>query len=213
MKEKILALAEGRVTGKDIQFFKRQILKVAESLNLTVVLRRKFQDDFVDDIFADMTMKVILFKEELEKKEKITLSYVRKIIRSCIADLLDGSGKIITISVENLSREDGEGKTTGFEDLFGNEEDKDLRLQAEDIFESVVNNISDKDTDVLCYELYKRLYGKEIKLSMNKTTLYKRWERLKEKLRKWIPYEPTPEEFREFAEKFLSEICDKRGYK
>ncbi len=213
MKDKIAALAEGRETAEIAALFRREIVSVARSSGLEFWLRKKLKDDYVEEIYADLRLKVLLMKEELLRKERITRAYVRKMIRSCILDALNRQ-KINTVSVELLVSKDEEGGVRNFEDSFGEEERVDLEIEARDMFDIVLENISEKDIEVLCYELHRNLYSREIELkTISKTVLYKRWERLKEKMSRWIPYTPSPEELRAFAERFLSEVCDKRGYK
>ncbi len=214
MKDKLIAFAEGREDQRTRDFFMREIQKVAKSSNMEGFLKKRIGDDYAEEVLAELRLKVFMMKEELEKKGPIYKAYIRKIIRSCLVDRLNGSARLDTISTEKLLYENEEGKVLSFEEVYGAEEDKDLRIQTEELFSLMMKILSEKDMEVLCYYLHKELYSREIKLKgMTKANLYKRWERLKKKISQKLPYTPTEEEFREFTEKFLSEVCDKRGYK
>jgi len=76
-----------------------------------------------------------------------------------------------------------------------------------------VSKLSEKEKRVMCYYLYKSIYSKEIPIKgISKANLYKTWERLKNKIATEMSYIPSEEEFREFVERFLSEVCEKEGY-
>ncbi|GAB6065983.1 hypothetical protein JCM9492_10750 [Aquifex pyrophilus] len=204
IKGKVFAFLE----GKEKEYFKELIKKEATKSGLEVFLRKKIGDDYVDEILSVLYLKLYLLKEELETRPRINHSYISRVIYTCMVDTLNGN------SEEKVVFRDEEGEVRDFEEVFGEEEDYELSPASEELFGAVSNKLKDKDIDVLCYYLYKELYSVEIKLEgMNKTTLYKRWERLKKKLAKLFPFKPTEEEFREFAEKYLSEVCEKRGYK
>jgi len=121
--------------------------------------------------------------------------------------------KLNLINMELLNYEDEEGKVVSFEENIAVEEDKDLEIVSEDLFYEIVNKLSEKEKKVMCYYIYKSIYSKEIPLEgISKANLYKTWERLKKKIATEMAYISSEEEFREFVEKFVSEVCEKEGY-
>jgi len=127
-------------------------------------------------------------------------------------DVLNSSRPPIEASTNDIKIKDEEGKVLNFEEVIP-ETRKDYSLEVENLFNIFMKVLSEKDIEVLCYYLYKEFYSREIQISgLSKSALYKRWERLKKKLVSELPYIPDEEEFREFAEKFLSEVCNKRGF-
>ncbi len=215
MKDILIALAEGREDLKARNLLIKEIRAVARESKTEALLRKRIGDDYAEEILADFKVRVILMVKagKLEDKEFISLNYLRKMLRSCMIDALNGDSKINFVSMEELNYEDDEGNVVSFEENVGFEEDKDLKLAASDLFSKLVVKLSDKDKKVMCYYLYKSLYSKEIPLDgISKANLYKSWERLRKKLAEEMPYVPSEEEFREFAERFLSEVCDKEGY-
>ena len=211
----LIALAEGRESLKAKSFLIGEIRAVARESNTEELLKKRIGDDYTEEILADFKLKVLLMLKsgKLEEKEFISRAYLRKMIRSCIVDALNGDPRFKFISIEELNYEDEEGNTASFEENIGIKEDKDLKITASDLFSRLMGKLSDKDKKVMCYYLYKSLYSKEIHLEdISKANLYKSWERLKKKLAEEMPYIPSEEEFREFAERFLSEVCDKEGY-
>ncbi|EDP75984.1 sigma-70 family RNA polymerase sigma factor [Hydrogenivirga sp. 128-5-R1-1] len=215
MKDILIALAQGKEDLKARNFLIKEIRAVARESNTESLLRNRIGDDYAEEILADFKLKVLLMLKsgKLEEKEFISTFYVRKMIRSCIVDALNGDPKLNLVNMEELNYQDEEGNVVSFEENVGIEEDKDLSITVGDLFSELVNKLSEKDKKVMCYYLYKSLYAKEIALDgLSKANLYKSWERLKKKLAEEMPYVPSEEEFREFAERFLSEVCDKEGY-
>ncbi len=215
MKDALIALAEGR---EDIQFrtfLLKEIQSVIRENELEELLKRRLGDDYAEEVLADFRLRVFLMVRsgKLEEKEFISRYYVRKMIRSCAIDILNGDSKLNFVSVEGLNYENDEGDVVSFEENIAVEEDKDLQISAEDLFDEIVSKLSEKERKVMCYYLYKSLYSKEIPLEgISKANLYKIWERLRKKIASEISYMPSEEEFREFAERFLSEVCGKEGY-
>ncbi len=210
MKDKIVALLEGDLQAKE--FFLREIKKVAGEME--PLLKARLEDDYGEEILSDLLLKLLIMKDALLQKEKINRSYLHKVIRSCIIDRLSREGKLQTLSMDRPLWEDDEGEIRSFEEVFGVEENRDLKIEAGTLFDEIMSFLSEKDRDVLCYYLYKELYNKEVKVEgISKGALYKRWERLKAKINRKLSFVPTQEEFRLFAERFLSEVCTKRGFK
>ena len=215
MKEMLIALAQGREDLKARNFLIKEIRAVARESNTESLLKKRIGDDYAEEILADFKLKVLLMLKsgKLEEKEFISTFYIRKMLRSCIVDALNGDPKLNLVNMEDLNYQDEEGNVVSFEENIGVEEDKDLEINASDLFGTLVGKLSDKDKKVMCYYLFKSLYSEEIPLEgISKANLYKSWERLKKKLAEEMPYIPSEEEFREFAERFLSEVCDKEGY-
>ncbi|MDQ7039149.1 MAG: hypothetical protein Q9N26_08175 [Aquificota bacterium] len=212
MREKIEALLSGNEEAR--RFFLEEIKKVALQSKVEHFLRTRLGDDYAEEVLSDLILKFIIMREVLLKKERITRSYVRKVIRSCLVDTVNREGKISTVSINNPVNPHEEGWVESFEDLLGKEEDKDLRIQAEELFDVIMSLLSEKDKDTLCYYLNTEIYDRNVEVKgMSKDALYKRWERLKKKIREKLTFVPTEEEFRIFAERFLSEVCAERGYK
>lgn len=215
MKDVLKAFAEGREDPKTRNFLIKEIRAVVRKSDMEALLKKRLGDDYAEDILADLRLKVVSMVRsgKLEDKEFINVSYIRKMIHSCMIDALNGDFKLNPVNMESLNYEDEEGSVVSFEEAIPVEEDKDLEITAKDLFDEIVCRLSENEKKVMCYYLYKGLYSKEIHLEgISKSNLYKIWERLKKKIANGISYVPSEEEFREFAERFLSEVCDKEGY-
>jgi len=211
MKDKLVALTEGKDFEKLKNYFINIIKKIAREKNLEDFLRHRVGDDFAEEVFNAFLLKLKIMENPLKNKEEINTLYVNKVIYSCIVEVLNSSRPEIEIPAGDIKREGEEGNVLDFEEVIPTIHE-DYSIEAKDLFEIVMEIISEKDIEVLCYYLYKEFYSQEIQISgLSKSTLYKRWERLKKKLASELPYIPDEGEFREFAEKFLSEICNKRG--
>ena len=215
MKDLLKAFAEGREDSKTRNFLIKEIQAVARESKMEELLIKRLGDNYAEDILSCLRLKVLVMVRsgKLEDKKFISKSYIRKMIRSCMVDALNGDFKLNLVNMEVLNYEDEEGNVVGFEESVAVEEDKDLKITAVDLFNEIISQLSEKEKRVMCYYLYKTLYSKEIPLEgISKANLYKTWERLKKKIADEIPYIPSKEEFREFAERFISEVCDKEGY-
>lgn len=212
-RKKLILFISGKEDAETRKTLLKEIEKMARDLGLELRLRYRVGDDFKEEILEDFRFKLLMMKKEIEKGKVMTRNYLRKVIISCIVDRLNSEKNVSLLSMENLNFENERGNVVRFEESLAIEEDKDLAVEAEDLFRMLINSLDDKDKDTLCYYLYKKLYGKEIEVGMSKSALYKRWERLRLKIVNSLPHKPSKEEFREFAERYLSEVCDKRGYK
>jgi len=215
MKDVLKAFAEGREDLRIRDFLVKEVRLVARQTKVEDLLKRRVGDDYEEEILSDLRLKALAMVRsgKLEDKEFVSISYLRKMIRSCIVDALNGDTKLNLINMEVLNYEDEEGKVVNFEENIAVEEDKDLKIVAEDLFCEIVSKLSEKEKKVMCYYLYKSIYSKEMPLEgISKANLYKTWERLKNKIATEMSYIPSEEEFREFVERFLSEVCEKEGY-
>ncbi len=215
MKKLLTDLTKGKFDNNIKNFLISEIEKVAVSSELVELLKNKIGDDYAEEILAELTFKIyIMFRKgNLEKKDFINKSYLRRMIQSCIVDVLEKDKKISVINLESFNYKDEEGRIISFEEKFGTEIDNSLSIDVEYIFNTICETLTEKDYDVLCYYLYKEYLSKEIILdNMTKNNLYKRWERLKRKIVNKLDYVPSHEEFKEFAYRFMSDVCEKRGY-
>jgi len=211
VRENLINLLEGKNYDELREYYINLIKKMASQKGLDVFLRNRVGDDYAEEVFSLFLLKLKIMEKTIRQKENIVQSYVNKIIYTCIIDILNSFKKGEEISVRELSHENEEGEVLDFEDAIPVYH-KDYSIEAEDLLKIVMKIISEKDIEVLCYYLNKEFYSREIPISVNKTTLYKRWERLRKKLASELPYIPSEEEFRAFAEKFLSEVCEKKGF-
>ncbi|RLJ70683.1 hypothetical protein BCF55_0964 [Hydrogenivirga caldilitoris] len=213
MKELILSFLQGREDLKTRNFFIKEIRQLAVRSGLEEILRRRIGDDYAEEILSVLRFKLLKMSGSIAKKGFISTAYLRKVIYSCIIDTLNGEFSAQMLSMEELNYENQEGDVVSFEENIEVEEDKDLKINAQDLFGAIMNILKEEDIKVMCYYFCKELYSEEIELEgLTKTNLYKRWERLKKRLAQKLPYVPTKEEFREFAERFLSEVCESKGY-
>jgi len=212
MKGKIEALLNGDPEAK--QFFLEEIRRVALQSKMESLLRTRIGDDYPEEVLSALILKLFSMKEAILRKEEVNRSYIRKVIRSCLVDAVNKEAGVTIVSTNNPVKYDEEGRVREFEELFGHEENKDMEIEAKELFDEILSILSEKDIDTLCYYLNTKIYKREVKIKgMSKDALYKRWERLRKKIRKRLAYMPSEEEIRVFAERFLSEVCAKRGYK
>ncbi|PMP94379.1 MAG: hypothetical protein C0169_06585 [Thermodesulfobacterium geofontis] len=73
--------------------------------------------------------------------------------------------------------------------------------------------LTSKELETLCWYIYKQIYQEEFQLNVDRNVIYKRWERLRPKLRE-ILREDLDEEITssKLFELIRSEICEKLSY-
>ncbi|ADC88640.1 hypothetical protein Thal_0002 [Thermocrinis albus DSM 14484] len=206
MKEKILALINGDLKTKS--FFLNLIMKEARLTQRDIFLKKYLGENYEEEVFSQLILKLLSIKDALSKKEEINFHYVKKLIRSAIEETL----KLYShrfVSLEKLTKETSDGKEIRYEELLGKDERLDINIEVNELVNAILSILSEKDMEVLCYYLEKELYGKSnIEPSMTKDALYKRWERLKTKIRKNV-YVPDETTLRYALEKILSDFCSK----
>lgn len=182
------------------------------------LFKKYYGDTYLDDLFQEFVLRLIQTKDLLLHLDYISERYLVKIIENLIYRQLSCNFKY---SPKELS----------FESVIGGEIEEEVI--ASEIFPSytydcikelkighwmklLITKLKEPEQEVLCYYLYKRLLNREVKTQLPLSTLYKRWERLKKKIRKLIGSDLEGEdweELKEFFELYMSKVCEKRLYK
>ena len=198
--------------GRKEEIYVRKLLKGLISPSMEKILRKRIGDDYEDEIISELRYRIVKNRDYWSSLEFINLKYFRSIIRNTLIDIINGVEVNILSLQEYVFKED-DAKPITYEDII--QEDRDAFAQTEGslLYKVMLESLKEEELLVLCYYFDKFLYRREAELSgVSKDALYKRWERLKKGKLRNILQDVSPEEMRAFVEKFLSEICGKRGY-
>ncbi|MCD6490554.1 MAG: hypothetical protein J7K20_07515 [Thermodesulfobacterium sp.] len=202
---------------KIIQLIKKVFRKIF-GIDVEKSFKKYYGDDYLEDIFEELLLRLIQKKDIILNLDFISESYLFVMIQNIIYTHLSSNFKLIKkqrsiTEVFSKNEEDSVNKvsaeipSTYFVDYLKN-------LKYSELYEEFFKKLKEKDKEVLCYYLAKKLLKKELVIkNLTQQALYKRWERLKKKLYDY--YMPMAdkdlfEDLKIIFEKFLSDYCLKR---
>jgi len=214
-KELLIKFAEGKETPKEREFLKNTIAKFVRQIGKEESFKKRWGDDYVEELLSKLSVKVISQKDLIKEKTFVSWKYFLSIIKSCVIEFYQELRSLQEFPYEEAKNPKTEENNRSVEEtgIFAYEEKVEEKIEAEEFYEYMLNFLEEKDYPILCYYLCKE-FQKDCKKpeGLSETNLYKRWERLKKKLRDRLTYEPSAEAMKYFIDKFLSEICKKLGY-
>jgi hypothetical protein len=221
-KQIIEKLLNNQISSEEYQIFLKELkrifkqaFKVHFTTNIEKLFHKYFGPDYLEVLASELIFKIVSKKESFLKLSFINEKYLLTTAIHIIYFYLSSEFKLVE-------------KEVNFNDLsLTQEEDKDLEIRVESLLPPVfVNFLEDsalnhlvlslkekltkKELETLCWYVNKayKQNPKEVKASAD--ALYKRWERLKPKLKKIVGeevLEGTSADKLFYAIK--SEICDK----
>jgi len=221
-KQIIEKLLNNQISSKEYQTFLnvlkrvfKQAFKVHFTTNIEKLFHKYYGPDYLEVLASEVVFKIVSKKESFLNLSFVHEKYLLSIAISIIYFHLSSEFKLVEkeVNLDDLS--------------LTQEEDKEQEIRVEGLLSPIfVNYLEDsalshlvltlkkkltkKELETLCWyvnKVYKQ-NPKEVKVSAN--TLYKRWERLKPKLKKILGeevLEGTSADKLFYAIK--SEICDK----
>lgn len=182
------------------------IKNFVSSKGLDETIRRIVGDDYVEEVFSMFIIKLFENKELILSKEKVSFSYLTAIIRNAIMDIYRKRAMNYEISVQSLQNPEEERNIE--EIIFVDNSPAYYPIEVEELFNKILELLDEKDKEALCYYISKGL-GEEFEVkTLSKDALYKRWERLKKKLRENLE-EINSELWKAFVDMYMSEVCNK----
>ncbi|WP_461829005.1 sigma-70 family RNA polymerase sigma factor [Aquifex sp.] len=189
---------ENKIKGAIVSFVSREGLEQS--------IRRILGDNYLEDIYSTFVLKLLSNKELILSKPKVNFSYLTSMIKNTVMDLYRKKSFAYEVSVQSLQDTEEEGKLE--EVIFRAETPDFTPLEVYELLRKVINLLDDKDKETLCYYIAKEL-GEDFEVkSLSRDALYKRWERLKKKLRE-ILEEVNEELWKSFVDLYMSEVCRK----
>ena len=189
---------ENKIKGAIVSFISREGLEQS--------IKRILGDNYLEDIYSTFILKLLSNKELILSKPKVSFSYLTSIIKNTVMDLYRKKSFAYEVSVQSLQDTEDEGNLE--EVIFRIEASDYTPLEVYELLKKVINILDDKDKETLCYYISKEV-GEDFEVkSLSKDALYKRWERLKKKLREIL--EGINEElWKSFVDLYVSEVCRK----
>ncbi len=226
-KDLLQPLLKGE-SQKDFKKFKQEIIRLIKKVfkksfspEVEALFKKHYKKDYLEELFQDVMLKLIYNRNTLLNLPFISEAYLFSTVQKVIYSHLSKSFKISRKQTyfedikECFKKELNDSKENlKAEEILANESFDYLKhLKIEEWFNELAQILNEKEKETLCYYLYKYFYKKKIVFkNLSKSALYKRWERLKEKLRtKFAKNLDTGETeiFKEVMEKFFSEVCQK----
>lgn len=174
-------------------------------------LHRYFGPDYEDCVVAEMLMKYWKNREYLLSLPTLNEIYVKNSIKNLLYELLSSSMSSLSFEVklEDLSNPNSEHEMHIEEIIEGQTVDHLENIKLDYTLKRIREILTPKDLETICYYLRNKSKSGRIS-SKERTALYKRWERLKPKLRKILQEElEFSEDWHKLVDLLLSEICDK----
>ena len=221
-KQVIEKLLTNQINSKEYQSFShalerifKQVFKTYFTLDVEKLFHKFYGPDYLKTLASELIFKIVSQKDSFLKMPYISEKYLLKTALSIIYFHLSSGFKIVEkeVNLEDLS--------------LTQEEDKEQEIRVEGLLTPVfVNFLEDsalnhlvlslkekltkKELETLCWYIYKAYKQNPIGVKASADALYKRWERLKPKLKKILGEEVLEGTS---AEKLFyvikSEICDK----
>lgn len=223
----IFPLLKGKkLKEKDFEEFKNSIKKIIKDVfkqkftyKNEFLFKKAYGETYLDELFQEFIVRIFQNKETILKCNFIDRNYLFSMIQNMICRHLSSNLKLLKnqINFEDLGfLYEEQEKVKVIEKLAPQAFDYLKEIRIIHWLNELKRRLDEKDEETLCYYLYKILYKKEMVLkNLNKTLLYKRWERLKVKLRNILGNIIENEEIeksKEFFERYVSEICQKKYY-
>ncbi len=198
--------------GKKEENYIRKVVQSLVSPSMELSLKRKFGDDYEEEIISELRLRFINQKDYLHSLEYVNLQYLRTLIRNLLIDTINGT-KVQIYSLQEQVFEEEDTRRLTYEDILRDTRDAFMEAEGNTLFEALLKKLREEDVPVLCYYFLKHFYHLEVQVSgISKDNLYKRWERLRKGKLKEVLNGASAEEVRVLVERFLSEVCEKRGF-
>lgn len=208
-REELLKLANGNIDKKFERLIKALIFK--EAFKFEQVLRKKYGDDYVEELYSDFVEKVLRSKGVIQNSDHISTGYIRTIIRNLLMDKINGSYQYKHYSLSEPVFISDEGNEVSFEEVLKEERVPVAVSEMQNLIKAIKEDLEDRDLLVLCYYVHYYLYGEKREMrGLSRANLYKRWERLKPYMKRLFDG-LREEEVRAFMEIYLSEVCNGLG--
>lgn len=190
---------ENKIKGAILNFISREGLEQS--------IRRVLGDSYLDDIYSTLILKLFINKDLILSKPKVSFSYLTAIIKNTVMDVYRKKIYSYEVPVQAMQVSDEEEGNLE-EVVFKTEPPAYTPLEVYELFNKVIDKLDEKDMETLCYYIAKEA-GENFEVrSLSRDALYKRWERLKKKLR-GVLAEVNEELWRAFVDLYMSEVCRK----
>lgn len=188
---------ENALNNEEYQEFERkgkqliyQVLSKEFSFEILQVFKKYYGNEYLRDLFQEFTLHLWERREKILSLNLLHINYFKTIIKNLLLKLLQErlseSGSEISFSdlQNSISAENSEEEIRFEESLSPYVVDYLVRLNLESLLNALKESLSEKEKETLCLYLRKFTGEKGLISSSYRDRIYKRWERLKPKLRK-----------------------------
>jgi len=213
-----LSQKEWENLSKTLKKLIKRVFNQAFTPQIEKLFAKYYGSDYLDDLSQEVIKRLLLYKETLLQHDSLNELYLMRMISNVIYFHLSSEFKLIE-KEKNLEEfvaedpEEGEEINT-FENISPIFVNFLSELKIQDLLVSLDEALNEKEKETLCLYLLK-LYEEAKGLNKKKMNLYyKRWERLKPKLKELLDFLEVEDqqEVSAFWERVLSDICKKGGY-
>ena len=212
--------------GEKIQDFpkfeakiKRLIKKTFKNLftpEIERLFKKYYGSTYIDDIFQEFLIRLLQTKDMVLNLDFIHERYLIKIIENLIYRHLTSNFKFHNKKVSLEEVPYLEENVVAIEGFPSYTYDYTKKLKIIHWTDVLSRRLKEAEQEILCYYLFKSFLNREFPIKFSSTVIYKRWERLKKKLKNVFGREvkgESLEELQEFFEFYVSEVCEKMYHK
>lgn len=222
-EEFLRLLNRDNLTPTELKFLQKkakQILRKAIGQNPSIrqSLQKIFGEDYLEDLVQEFLFRLYRFSPYLKTKETLSEAYFVKIAKNVIYYYL--AKERVTLSSEGVSTF-GQANPESDEGILPIDrvvsisyvEDYLREFIVESVLHTIKSCLTDKELEALCFYLMESEGRDALVISpRRRNTIYKRWERLKPKLKNILsPYLENEEDpcsyWQEIVERIRSEVC------
>ncbi|MDW8095119.1 MAG: hypothetical protein RMI63_08900 [Caldimicrobium sp.] len=192
----------------------KKSLRYSKSSDLEVRLKKVYSTDYLKELTKDLLVRLFENKDTLLRCKEIKESYLVRMAKNILLfKVATAETKIRSLSLQELS-------STLSDSRRDNPLERALNLSyevdflegffIEDCLKGLKKHLTKKELETLCFYIRKILENEEQVVSKRELAVhYKRWERLKPKLREVLPrdIDTLSKVHLQLFERILSEIC------
>ncbi|MDW8095025.1 MAG: hypothetical protein RMI63_08415 [Caldimicrobium sp.] len=196
----------------------RKSLRYFKSSDLEPKLKKLYTSDYLKELTKDLLIRLFEKKDVLLKCREIKESYLLSMAKNLLLFKLTAEETIIkSIRLEEMKPLwDKEGREDPLEKALNLSYQVDFleEILIENCFQNLKKQLTTKELETLCWYLKKVFKSREEVNFKKKMVHYKRWERLKPKLKKIFlrDLEDFSEKYPLIFDRILSEICSKFNF-
>jgi len=224
-KPQIERLLQNQLSQKEWESFSKTLKKLIKKVfnqaftpQIEKLFVKYYGSDYLDDLSQEVIKRLLLYRETLLQHDSLNELYLIRMISNVIYFHLSSEFKLVEKErnlEEFVTNDPEEGEEINFLESISPVFVNFLsELKIQDLLVRLEEGLNEKEKETLCLYLEKLLEETKDSKKKIKNLHYKRWERLKPKLRELLADFDLddPQEVSGFWERVLSEICKKGGY-
>ncbi|QID32732.1 hypothetical protein [Pampinifervens florentissimum] len=123
--------------------YMKKLIRSSLSQYMDALLRRKFGDDYEEEVLSELRLRLINNKDYLQRLEYINLHYLKTLIRNFLIDIINGE-RIEVYSLQEQVFEEENAKPVLYEDILRDERNSFADAEGGTLFETLMKNLKDR---------------------------------------------------------------------